>query len=179
MTVLVAYASRRGATEGIAEFLAAGIAGHDVATEVRQVEEVGSLDRYDAVVLGAPVYDQRWPAEASEFAGRFAAALAARPTWVFSVGSFGDTQPLVGRITHKEPADIDALRAALHPRDYRVFRGVIRKGQWPWWSRVVFHLFGGRLGDHRDWDVIGAWADRIGAELSAGPARTGAGEGSG
>lgn len=173
MTVLVAYASHHGATEGIARFIAAAIADHDIATETRRVDGVESLHGYDAVVLGAPVYDQRWPVEANQFVGRFGETLAVRPSWVFSVGSFGDTQPLVGRITHKEPKDIGALRTALRPRDYRVFRGVIQKDQWPWWSRVFFHLFGGRFGDRREWDAVAAWADRIGAELSPDPARAG------
>jgi menaquinone-dependent protoporphyrinogen oxidase len=165
MTLLVAYASRHGATEGIAEFIAVRLAERGIATDVRRVDAVDGLDDYDAIVFGAPVYDQRWPDEAREFAARFAELLAARPFGLVSVGSFGDTQPLVGRFAHKEPEDIDALRAALHPRDYRVFRGVIRNDQWPWWSGLVFHLFGGRFGDRRDWDVIAAWAEHIAREL--------------
>jgi menaquinone-dependent protoporphyrinogen oxidase len=164
MTLLVAYASRHGATAGIAEFIGSRLADHGIAIEVRRVDCAESLDGYDEIVLGAPVYDQRWPDEASDFAARFAAALAARPLWLFSVGSFGDTQRLVGRVTHKEPKGIDSLLAELRPRDYRVFRGVIEKGQWPFWSRAFFHLLGGRLGDHREWDAIAAWADRIARE---------------
>ena len=33
------------------------------------------------------------------------------------------------------------------------------------WSRLVFHAFGGRFGDHRDWPVIDAWADQIALAL--------------
>lgn len=84
---------------------------------------------------------------------------------LFSVGSFGDTKPLIGPLTHKEPRRITELRSALQPVDYRVFQGVIRKHQWPFWSRVLFRAFGGRFGDHRDWPEIEAWAAQIALAL--------------
>ena len=59
MTVLVAYASRHGATEGIATRIAERIADVGTAVDLRQVDAVESLDAYDTVVFGAPVYDRR------------------------------------------------------------------------------------------------------------------------
>lgn len=167
MAVLVAYASRHGATEGIATRIAQRIAGAGFAVDLRQVDGVQSLHAYEAVVFGAPVYDQSWPPEADRFVDRNRDALASRPLWLFSVGSFGDTKHLIGPLTQREPRRIAEVLAALAPREYRVFQGVILKHQWPFWSRVFFHAFGGRFGDHRNWPVIEAWADRIAAELNA------------
>ena len=42
---------------------------------------------------------------------------------------------------------------------------MISKHQWPFWSRILFHAFGGRFGDHRDWPVIEVWADQIAGAL--------------
>lgn len=165
MTVLVAYASRHGATAGIAARIAGRIAKAGTAVDLRQLDAVESLDAYDAVVFGAPVYDQSWPPEADRFVDQHREVLAARPLWLFSVGAFGDTKPLIGPLTHNEPKRIAEVRSAVSPREYRVFQGVIRKHQWPVWSRVLFHAFGGRLGDHRDWTVIEAWADQIALAL--------------
>jgi menaquinone-dependent protoporphyrinogen oxidase len=165
MIVLVAFASRHGATEEIATRIADRIADAGTAVDLRQVDTVESLHAYDAVVLGAPVYDQSWPPEADRFIDQHRDALAAQPLWLFSVGSFGDTKRLIGPLTHKEPRRITDVRSAVQPREYRVFQGVIRKHQWPFWSRVLFHLFGGRFGDHRDWPVIEAWADQIALTL--------------
>lgn len=92
--------------------------------------------------------------------------MSERPLWLFSVGSFGDTQPLIGPLTHKEPREIAEIRTDLQPREYRVFQGVIQKQQWPLWSRVLFHAFGGRFGDHRDWPTIDAWTERIAEALT-------------
>lgn len=65
----------------------------------------------------------------------------------------------------REPRDIDALCALIHPRGYRVFAGVIERSQWPPLSRLLYHAFGGRLGDNRDWDAIDAWARTIATAL--------------
>jgi menaquinone-dependent protoporphyrinogen oxidase len=163
MPLLVVYASRHGATAGIATRIATRLVDSGASVDLRPVEEVEALDAYDAVVLGAPVYDQSWPPAAKAFVARNRDALAARPVWLFSVGAFGDTKRLIGPLTRKEPKGIGEIRAEIRAREYRVFRGVIHKHQWPFFSRVFFHAFGGRLGDHRDWPTIDAWADQIAA----------------
>ena len=167
MRCLVVYASRHGATAGIATRIAARLVHSGASVDLCGVGEVDTLDGYDAFVLGAPVYDQSWPPEANAFVASNRDALAVRPLWLFSVGSFGDTKPLIGPLMHKEPKKIGEIRTEIRPREYRVFQGVIQKHQWPFWSRVFFHTLGGRLGDHRDWPTIDEWADRIAAELSS------------
>jgi flavorubredoxin len=53
-SLLIAYATRYGATGEVAEVIGARLAelGHSV--DVREVAQVGSLDGYSAVVLGTP-----------------------------------------------------------------------------------------------------------------------------
>lgn len=165
MAVLVVYASRHGATAEIAARIATRLADSGAAVDLRRVDEVETVDAYTAIVLGAPVYDQSWPPEASAFVAENQDALAARPLWLFSVGSFGDTKRLIGPLMHKEPAGIGEIRAAIGANEYRVFKGVIHKHQWPFWSRVFFHAFGGRFGDHRDWQAIDGWAAQIAVAL--------------
>ena len=161
MTVLVVYASRHGATEGIADRIASRIRASGASVDVRHVDETQTLEDYDAVVFGAPVYDGSWPPEADRFVAAHGDSLAARPLWLFSVGAFADTKRLIGSVMLKEPKRIAEIRAATHPIEYRVFQGVVHRHQWPFWSRLFFHAFGGRFGDHRDWPVIDAWAQHI------------------
>ena len=54
-----------------------------------------------------------------------------KPVWLFSVGSFGDQHPIVGGLIKKEPKEISEFEQMLHPRDYRVFAGVIDLDHWP------------------------------------------------
>lgn len=165
MKALVLYASRHGSTAQTAERIARRLADRDVPVDIRRVDAAVRLDDVDAIVFGAPVYDQSWPPEATGFVAQHREALAARPLWLFSVGSFGDTKRLLGPLARKEPHDIAQLQASLRPRDYRVFQGVIEKQQWPFWSRALFHLFGGRFGDHRDWAAVDEWGDGIATAL--------------
>ncbi|HVX42699.1 MAG TPA: hypothetical protein VHC49_02380, partial [Mycobacteriales bacterium] len=58
---------------------------------------------------------------------------------------------------------------------HRDFAGVVEAGHWPPAGRLIFRLFTGRFGDHRDWADIEAWARMIvaQAERSAGSPRSG------
>jgi menaquinone-dependent protoporphyrinogen oxidase len=165
--VLVAYASSHGSTKGVAERIAATLARRGHRVELRSADAVARVDAYDAVVFGSAVYDQSWLPEGERFARGNAEALAGRPVWLFSVGTFGDRKRMIGRLMTREPRGIRELQRAIRPRDYRVFAGVIHRHQWPFLSRLFFHALGGRLGDNRDWNAIDAWANGIADALAA------------
>ena len=120
MSVLVVYASRHGATAEIAGRIASRLGDAGAAIELRRVDEVATLSDYDAVIFGAPVYDQSWPPEANSVRVECREALSTRPLWLFSVGSFGDTKRLIGPLTHKEPKGIEEILA--RPAATRVSR---------------------------------------------------------
>ncbi len=160
---LVAYATARGSTRGIAERIASRLrdAGH--AVELEPVNLVRDLSRYDAVVLGSPVFNQRWMPAADAFVDQHAAELRGRAVWLFSVGTFGDDRRLIGPAMRREPLGIGDLVRRVGAHDYRVFAGVINRADWPLVGRMLYHAFGGRLGDHRNWDQVERWADAIAA----------------
>jgi menaquinone-dependent protoporphyrinogen oxidase len=165
--VLVAFASRFGSTRGIAERIASRLRGGGLRVEVHPAEEVQDAGAYDAVVFGSAVFNQVWMPEGQAFVARNHDALARCPVWLFSVGTFGDRKRLVGPLMRKEPKGIREIAKAVQPRDYRVFAGVIDRHQWPLFSRLFYHAFGGRLGDNRDWPDIDAWAASIAQALRA------------
>ncbi len=165
--VLIGYASRFGSTREIADRIASAVRTDSNDVDVRSVDEIADLDPYDAVVFGSGVYDGSWTAEATEFMRRQAAALARTPVWLFSVGSFGDRHPIVGGLIKKEPKEISEFEGTLHPRDYRVFAGVIDLDHWPAWARLMFKALGGHAGDNRQWPNIDAWAKSIAQALRA------------
>ena len=165
LLVLVAYATEHGSTKGVAERIAARLAEAGAQVDARPVDDVHDLAGYDAVVLGSGVYNQSWIPSATEFLRANSAALAARPVWLFSVGVFGDTHRGIGKLMRREPREIGEFQDAIHPRGYRVFAGAIQRHQWPLPSRLLFHAFGGRLGDNRDWPEIEGWAKSIAGML--------------
>jgi menaquinone-dependent protoporphyrinogen oxidase len=170
MRILVAYASRYGSTQEIAQRIAAAIRTHGWQVDVRSVDEISTLDSYEAVVLGSGVYDGSWTPEATDITRRHSKVLLQKPVWLFSVGTFGDRHPIIGSLMKKEPREIDEIEHAIHPRDYRVFAGVIELDRWPAWGKLVFRALGGHDGDNRDWADIEEWAGRIASELPITPA---------
>ena len=89
MRVLVAYATRHGATAGIAGRIAAALTAAGLPAEARPVDDVKDVEPYDAVVLGGAAYMFHWLKPAVTFARRHRKELAARPVWLFSSGPLG------------------------------------------------------------------------------------------
>ncbi|WP_326954377.1 flavodoxin domain-containing protein [Amycolatopsis sp. NBC_01286] len=118
MRILVAVATRHGATREIAEHLATSVgsamtdAGAAADVEVRDVGLVRSLEGFDAVLLGSPVENGQWLAPARTFAESFSDGLRWLPVWLFTRGPVA---------AGHEPAR--ELVRQLAARDHRVFDG--------------------------------------------------------
>ena len=157
MTVLVAAASKYGATAEIAEAIGRGLRETGVAADVRPVEQVGDLSGYTEVVLGSAVYVGRWLEPARRFVEEHADELAARPTWLFSSGPVGDPpKPEAGQAVQIEP-----LMAKTKARDHRLFAGKIDKSKLGFGERALLLALRAAEGDFRDWPEIAAWAKAI------------------
>ena len=74
MSTLVVYASKHGATQGIAERIASTLNEAGQEAEARPVGAVDDLTCYDAFVVGSAVYAADWQKEASAFVQRNRAA---------------------------------------------------------------------------------------------------------
>jgi menaquinone-dependent protoporphyrinogen oxidase len=162
MKILVAYASKHGSTEGIAEAIADRLREKgDDATAI-DVTDVADLHGIDAVVLGSAVYAGSWRDEAVEFAHRNREALAVMPIWLFSSGPLGEQ--VVD--DEKQPKQLAQLSTELEPRDHRVFFGALDKSKLSFGERMMVKAVRAPDGDYRDWDAIRAWADEIAASLA-------------
>ena len=174
MSILVAYATRHGATRGIAERIAERLQTDGLDAEARSAAEVRDAARYDAFIVGGAAYMFHWLGDATTFVQRNRALLAERPTWLFSSGPVGtDTVDKEGRdvLVVCVPKEFAQLRDAIHPRAEKVFFGAFDPAAKPigFAERVVSLMPAARAafptGDFRDWPVIDAWADTIAHEL--------------
>ncbi|MDT0166837.1 flavodoxin domain-containing protein [Actinotalea sp. AC32] len=160
MRVLVAVASRHGSTREIAEEVAAVLTGSGMTVDVRDPDEVDTLEPYDAVVLGSAVYVGRWAASARAMVDRLAAGLAARPVWLFSSGPVGTPPVPLG-----DPDEVPSLMTRLGAQGHRTFAGRLDKGSLALAERAVVALLQAEQGDFRSWPDIRDWARTIAHDL--------------
>jgi menaquinone-dependent protoporphyrinogen oxidase len=163
-TVLVAYATRYGSTQEVAEAVAATLREGGLEVDLQPMREVSTLTAYSAVVLGAPLYMFRWHKDALRFLSRHRQALTGRPVAVFALGPF-----------HDEEKEWQDVRAQLDKE----------LAKFPWLAPVAVEIVGGKFdpaklgfpfnlmpalkqmpaSDIRDWTAIRAWASDLAAKL--------------
>jgi menaquinone-dependent protoporphyrinogen oxidase len=161
MKVLVTTASKHGATEEIAQAIGDALRARGLEVAVLSAEKVGSVEEWDAVVLGSAVYAGHWLKPAKELVEREAGALAQRPVWLFSSGPVGDPPK-----PEEDPADVAAIVEATRAREHQIFVGKLEKENLNLPERAILKVVRAAEGDFRDFDQIRAWANGIADALS-------------
>jgi menaquinone-dependent protoporphyrinogen oxidase len=162
--ILVAYATRYGSTQEVAEQVATTLRESGLEVSLQPARQVRTLEGYRAIILGASLYMFRWHKDARRFLRRHRQALTGRPVAIFALGPI-----------HDEAKEYQDARAQL---DKQLAR-------FPWLTPVAIEMFGGvwdpsKLGfpfnalpalkdepvsDIRDWEAIRAWAGSLAATL--------------
>ena len=178
MRVLVAYASKYGATEGIAQRIGEALTGRGLEVHVMRCKDVAEASGYDAYVVGSATYEFNWRKAARKFVERNAEVLAAKPTWLFASGPLGtDEVDKDGKdvLQGAEPKQFAKYEDLVHPRGTQVFRGAYDHDNIHGADRVIVWMPAIRdlmpEGDFREWDAIDAWASTIADELLGAGAR--------
>ncbi|MFZ0129518.1 MAG: flavodoxin domain-containing protein [Candidatus Dormiibacterota bacterium] len=144
MSILIAYASKHGATAGIAERIGA-------VQRLRGLEacvmSISDLQHYDAAIIGSAVYMGRWMKEATSFVRQRQAQLVRIPLWLFSSGP-------VGPKSLPEAADLADFRTLLNVRDDVTFDGAIDAQKLSLSERLMVKAVRAPHDDYRKWDRI-------------------------
>jgi menaquinone-dependent protoporphyrinogen oxidase len=178
MNVLVAYASKHGATMGIAERIAQTLDQRGLDVTLKPASDAGPVDPYDAFVIGSAAYMGGWMGEATAFVRRHQDLLARKPVWTFSSGPTG-CEPVDakgrGQLEAARPKEFDEFAQSIGPRDQRVFFGAydpdappvgMAEGLMARFMRVAPAIKNALpSGDFRDWPAIEAWAEEIAQDL--------------
>jgi menaquinone-dependent protoporphyrinogen oxidase len=158
--VLVAYATKHGATEEIAQAISDELrkAGH--SADCVSADQATDLGTYDAAVVGSAVYMGRWRPAARRLLRRSGKELAARPLWMFSSGPCGQPDP-----SFAAPPGIKRRARKLGAREHVVFGGCVPKEPSNFIERSMLAKAAPEHRDLRDWDVIRDWAAGIASQL--------------
>lgn len=152
MRVLVAYGTKMGGTEGLAEMVGSELVDLGHTVDVHPAKDVADIDAYEAVILGGALYYFiSWHKDARDFVKRHKRALQQRPVWLFSSG------PLDESATQKDIPPIRSVRRAMEQvgaRGHVTFGGRLEEEQ-------------GNLpvGDWRDPAHVRSWVEQVSIEL--------------
>ncbi len=163
--VLVAYATKYGATAEIAEKIGQVLRQASLRAEVLPVERVGDLAAYRAVVLGSAVYAGQWRKEAAAFLEANEQALAERAVWLFSSGPTGEGDPAQLMKGWRFPEALQPIADRIQPRDIAFFHGVLDLKKLNLAEKLIVKALKAPVGDFRDWEAITSWAAGIAATL--------------
>lgn len=163
--ILVTYASRFGATAGVAEAIGQTLKEMGAQVEVLPVTDVTDLTPYQAIIAGSAINGGAWLPEALQFVETHQAELQQKPFAAFLV-CMTLSMRNAGRYESYVSTWLEPVRRLVKPVDEGLFAGVLEIKKIPSLSdRVKFRmsvLFGfWKEGDHRDWNRIRAWAESV------------------
>jgi menaquinone-dependent protoporphyrinogen oxidase len=164
--VLVAYATKYGATAEIADKIAEALRRAGLPTDVLPAGSVSDLTPYRAVVLGSAVYIGRWRKEAAKFLQIHDRALGERQVWLFSSGPTGQGDPVALTQGWRFPTALQPIADRIHARDIALFQGHANVSKMNWLEKWMLKNVKAPAGDFRDWEAITLWATAIAKALT-------------
>ncbi|MGD1992529.1 MAG: flavodoxin domain-containing protein [Anaerolineae bacterium] len=159
--VLVAYASKHGATAEIAKRIGEVLRKAGLSADVLPAERATNLVPYGAIILGSAIYIGRWRREATNFLETNEQALAKRKVWLFSSGPTGEGDPVELVDGRKIPEAVQPAVNRIQPQDVAIFHGVLDPNELNFVERWMVKRADQPTGDFRNWDDITAWATAI------------------
>jgi menaquinone-dependent protoporphyrinogen oxidase len=163
--ILVAFASKYGATREIAEKVGAVLEQSGFVVDVLPADNAGEIREYQAVVLGSAVYAGSWRKEAVQFLTNNEASLAQRPVWLFSSGPTGEGDPVELMKGWNFPEAQKPIAERIQPRDIVFFHGDIDTRKLNFAEKLLVKGIKAPTGDFRDWESITSWAEGIAETL--------------
>ena len=179
MKILLAYATLRGSTAEVAEFMGHELAARHIDVTVARAGEVKDVSSYDVFLLGTSIYRGMWLTELIDFVNRFAKDIGHKPVfgWVNCLHVLehgGYEQVMRNYLPNK-------TLSRLNVQDYRIFAGRLHLDSEVDWREtwaLALHFDGKAFpekfdGDFRDWDAIADWMRIVASRLNVLAAQAG------
>ena len=157
--ILVAYATRKGSTAGIAQAIGKELISEGYAVDISEMKSISSLVGYNAVVIGAPVYTGKVTGDVAAFVTANKDGLSRLPVAGFVTG-IAPVYPKTGDVKGFTDQLITAL-APIRPVAVTMFAGTLDAEKMNFVERSLTSLMKVPTSDFRDWDAIRAWARKL------------------
>jgi menaquinone-dependent protoporphyrinogen oxidase len=157
--VLIAYTSVTGSARDTALEIEQALDKLGVPSEAREIENIGNLDGYRAVIVGSPIRDGEWLPAAVDFVRENAATLTTLPVFFFLVAMMmHDDTP-----EHAQTAlnYLKPVRKILEPVEVGLFPGKFLPEELSAIAESHLRAKGFPEGDYRDWDAVNLWAAHV------------------
>jgi len=161
--ILVAYASRKGSTAGIAQAIGKELTLEGYTADVSEMKSVTSLAGYKAVVIGVPVYTGKVTGDVAAFVSTNKDELSRVPVAGFVTG-IAPVFPKTGDVKGFTDQLVTAL-SPVRPVAVTMFAGTLDAGKMNFVERSLTTLMKVPTGDFRDWDAIAAWAKTLAGKM--------------
>ena len=165
MKVLVAYASKRGATAEIARKIGEVLRQEGLDVDVVPAKQVSNPEEYQAVIIGSAAYMGMWRKEAVNLLKNNEKLLSERAVWIFSSGPTGEGDPVELVQGWRFPKAQQPIIERIKPRDIAVFHGKLDPDTMNFFEKAIIKNVKSAIGDFRDWNAITAWAKDIAKAL--------------
>jgi menaquinone-dependent protoporphyrinogen oxidase len=167
--ILILCASQKGSTAEVAEQLAQQLqeANHEVRL-ANALGYEGDIHRYDAVILGTPIYKGMWLHSMLNTVNRLMPQFQQKPVWGFSL-CVRVLEP-DGEAYARQYYLPNNLLSKLNLQDYQFFAGRLTNLSISEKSTLAERydglFYNHHEGDHRNWNKISEWGKQILHQLS-------------
>ena len=164
--VMVAYATKMGATGEIAQAIGTELRRAGLDVTVSNASGMTDLSGYDAAVVGSALYLARWRPEAGRLLAQQAKQAARIPVWLFQSGPLDGEE--TARVHTAVPKNVHRLSVLLDAVPPVTFGGRVEMATaHGFLARRMAH--GNTAGDYRDFAAISRWATEIAGQLAVPP----------
>lgn len=164
MTILLAVASKHGATAEIGERLARRLEELGQTVQLCRPQELTDAHAGDALIIGSGVYMGGWLSELTKALPTVKNLGKTMPVWAFSSGPVG-TPPVPTGTPERVIPLLSDLAEEVDFRGHMVFPGKVDRSVLKANEKLILKMVKAVEGDYRPWQQIDQWAEQISQAL--------------
>jgi menaquinone-dependent protoporphyrinogen oxidase len=171
--VLVAYSTRYGSTQEIAQAIANTLRECGFLVDLEPIKKVKTLEEYTAVVIGAPLYIMHLNKEVHNFLSQHQEVLMKRKAAVFALGALSNKEEECKEVRVQLDKEL-AKHPWFMPVAVETFGGKFDAAKLHFLDKIIVNMPANPLHkvktiDVRDWTVIQALAKDLAVKFQSPP----------